>query len=95
MTEAHWLRRTTQKRAREELPTPKVRGGNRERQAATAQEWTRGATPCPRSGAVAVRSYPTPEVRGGGREEQLHVQGAVAALCWSSCEEIPNVQVRR
>ena len=39
----------------------------------------REATPCPRSGAAAERSYPTPEVRGGGGEEQAHVQGEVAA----------------
>jgi len=41
--------------------------------------WLREATPCPRSGAAAERSYPTPEVRGGGGEEQAHVQGEVAA----------------
>ena len=41
---------------------------------------------------VAERSYPTPEVRGGGREELPHVQGAAAALCWSSREEIPHHQ---
>ena len=29
----------------------------------------REATPCPRSGAAAERSYPTPAVRGGGGEE--------------------------
>ena len=29
----------------------------------------RGATPCPRSGAMAKRSYPTSEVRDGGLEE--------------------------
>ena len=60
-----------------------------------AQERPRGATPHPRSGAVAGRSYPTPEVRGGSQEEQPHVQGAVAALCWRSCEEIPGVQGKR
>ena len=40
-------------------PSPKVRGGDRERQGATAQEQQRGATPRPRSGAAAGRSYPT------------------------------------
>ena len=48
----------------------------------------RGATPCPRSGEVAERSYPcprpgvvagrshpVPEARGGGQEEQPHVRG--------------------
>ena len=36
-----------------------VRGSSRERQAATAQEWRRGAYPRPRSGAEAERSNPT------------------------------------
>ena len=36
---------------------------------------TRGATPRPRSGAVAERSYPTSEVRGGGLEELPHARG--------------------
>ena len=35
---------------------PKVRGGDQEGQAATLQEWPRGATPCPRSGAAAEGS---------------------------------------
>ena len=45
-------------------PSPKVRGGDRERQAATVQEQPRGATS---------------EVRGGGLQELPHVQGAAAA----------------
>ena len=58
---------------------PEVRGsGSQECQAATAQEQLRGATPHPRSGAVAGRSYPMPEARGSGWEEKPHVQGAVA-----------------
>ena len=47
------------------------------------------------SPGVVERSYPTHEVKGGSQEEQPHVQGAAAALCWSSHEEIPNIQVRR
>ena len=39
------------------------------------QEWQKGATPQPRSGAAAERSYPTAKVRGGGREELPHSQG--------------------
>ena len=39
------------------------------------QEWPRGATLRPRSGAVAVKRYPTSKVRSGGREEISHVQG--------------------
>ena len=81
-----------------------VRGSGRECQAVTAQEWPgratqvqgqgqrpRGATPRPRSGVEARRSYrtpphprpgaaggksyPTTEARGGGWEEQPHAQG--------------------
>ena len=40
-----------------------------------AAAWPRGATPHPRSGAVAGRSYPTSEVRGGGWEELPHARG--------------------
>ena len=52
-----------------------VRGSSRECQAATAQEQPRGATPRPRSGAAAGKSYPTSKVRGGSREELPHVRG--------------------
>ena len=62
----------------EGLPHIQGWGSGRECQAATVQEWLRGATPCPRSGAAAGRSHPMPEARGSGREEQPHVQGAVA-----------------
>ena len=55
--------------AKRSYPTSEVRGSSRECQAATVQEWPRGATPHPRSGAAAGRSYPTSEVRGGSREE--------------------------
>ena len=52
-----------------------VRGGGREHQAALAQERPRGATPHPRSGTTAERSYPTFKVRRGGSEEIPLVQG--------------------
>ena len=32
----------------------------------------RGATPCPRLGAAAEKSYPTSEARGSGREDLPH-----------------------
>ena len=64
--EARWLQQTTQKHGREELPLPKVRGGNQEHQAATAQERCRGASPCLRSGEAAKRNFPKSEVRNGG-----------------------------
>ena len=56
-------------------PTSEVRGRSRECQAATAQEWPRGATPRPRSGAAAERSYPTSEVRGSGQEDLPRIRG--------------------
>ena len=67
-------------------PTPKVRGGDREREAATVQEREaatvqerpRGATPRPRSGVVAKKNNPMSEVSGHCQEEEPHVQGAAA-----------------
>ena len=57
-------------------PMSEARGGGRECQAATAQEQPRGATPNPRSGAVAGRSYPASKELWLCREGQLlHVQG--------------------
>ena len=52
----------------------------------------RGATPHPRSGVAAGRSYPTPEARGGGREEQRHIQGAVAVWAQEGLEKLFHVQ---
>ena len=69
-----------------------VRGSGRECQAATAQEQTRGVTPCLRSGAVAGRSYPTPEARGGGQDKQPRIQGAMAARAQEGLEELFHVQ---
>ena len=51
-----------------------VRGSGLECQAAMAQEWLRGATLSPRSGAAAERSYSTSEA-SGGQEETPRVQG--------------------
>ena len=76
----------------EELPHIRGRGSSQECQAATAQEQPRGATPRPRSGAVAGRSYPPPEARAGSCEEQTHVQGAVAAQAQEGLEELFHVQ---
>ena len=91
--------------AKRSYPTSEVRGSGGECQAATAQEPPRGATPRPRSGAVAGRSYLASEVRGGGweelphfevtssgREEQPHLQGAVAVGAQEGLEEILHVQ---
>ena len=43
----------------------------------------RGATACPRSGQQPRGVTPPPRL------------GAVAALCWSSCEDIPHIQGKR
>ena len=50
---------------RRSVTSPKARGGDLERQAVTAQEQCRGASPHPRSRAAAERSFPMSEVRGG------------------------------
>ena len=73
--------------AKRSYPTSEVRGSGRACQAAMAQERLRGATqvqgqgqrpggatPHPRSGVVAERSYPASEARGG-REEPLRARG--------------------
>ena len=53
-----------QRSGQEELPHP--RGQARR---------PREATPCPKSGAAAEKSYPVPKVRGGGREQLPHLPG--------------------
>ena len=79
--------------------TPRPRSGAAaERSNPTSkQRWLRG---CRR----AKRSYSTFKVRRGsceetplvqGKEQWLRFAGAVAALCWSSHEEIPHVQGKR
>ena len=60
--------------------------------AAMAQEWPRGATPCPRSEAVAERSYPTSKerwLRGRRRAERSYSTFKVRR---GGCEEIPLLQ---
>ena len=82
--------------------SPKVRGGDRERQAATGQERPRGASPRPRSGAAAERSYSMIKVRRGGREkiplfqgkeQWLHFAGA-AVKRYFTCK-VRETQVRQ
>ena len=67
--------------SQEELPH--VRGQRLQR---------RGATPRPRSGAVARGSYPPPEARDDSREEQPHIQGVVAARVQEGLEELSYVE---
>ena len=67
----------------------------------------REATPCPRSGAVAERSYPTSKGEAEPqsapslvfadciellRKEQPHIQGAVAAWAQEGREELLHIQ---
>ena len=87
-------------------PSPKVRGSEWERQAATAQErrpeelpHVRGQGRLPgrdttrrRSGAAAERIYPTREVRGPTQEELPHLQGAAALPEQEDREELLRVQ---
>ena len=85
------------KHGREELPRAQGPGGDRERQAVTAQEWLatsplRSGVAAQKSYPVAKRSYQTPEARGGGREELSHVQGAAAAQAQEGPEELLHVQ---
>ena len=55
-------------------PTSEVRSSGLECQAATAQEWPRGATLCPRSEA-AGRSHLASKANGGDPEEPSRAQG--------------------
>ena len=59
-------------------PTSEVRGRSRE-DPMPEEQWPRGVTPRPRSGAAAERSYPVSGVRGGGWEELPHAQRQGAA----------------
>ena len=61
-----------------------------------AQEWLRGATPHPRSGAAAERSYTMSKVRGPGREELPHVQGQELRLHFAGAavKRYPTSKVR-
>ena len=57
--------------------TPCPRGGGQEELPhVQGQKWRPGgATPRPRSGAAAKRSYPASLARGGGREDLPHARG--------------------
>ena len=78
--------------AERSYPSPKVRGGNPECQAAMVQEQPRGTTPCPRSGAAAKRNNPKSKerwLRGHRRAEKSYSTFKVRR---GSCEEIPLIQ---
>ena len=72
-------------------PSPKVRGGNRERQVVTVQERPRRATTRPRSGVAAERGNPTSKerLRGCRRAERSYSTFRVRR---GSPEEIPLIQ---
>ena len=81
---------------------PKIMVCDQERQAATAQEWRRGATACLRLAAAAERSYSTFKVRKLGCEEIPFVQGkeqqlrfAGAAMKRYLTSKVRETQVRR
>ena len=78
--------------AKRSYHTSEVRGSDQEGQTAKAQEWPRGATSHPRSGAVARRSHPASQVRGDGQEELPQVQGAVATWAQEGLEELSHVK---
>ena len=71
-------------------PMSKVRGSGRDCQAATAQERPGGATPRPRSGAVAESARL--RQRRSSQEELPHVPGAVAVWAQEGLEELFHVQ---
>ena len=78
--------------AERSYPSPKVRGGNPECQAAMVQEQPRGTTPCPRSGVVAERSNPTSKewwLHGHRRAKRSYSTFKVRR---GGGEEIPLVQ---
>ena len=66
-----------------------VWGSGRECQAVKAQEPPRGATPLPRSGAMAKRSHLAPEARGGDPES--HPKPEARGSSW---EERPMPEAR-
>ena len=88
---------------------PKVMGGDREHEAAMAQERPRGAAPPPRSGVTAKRNNPMPKERwlcGHRRAERSYstfkvrrgdlVQGKEQWLCFAGAamKRYPTSKVR-
>ena len=60
------------------------------------EQWPRGDTPRPRSGAAAVRRYPMSKVRSSSREVIPHVQGQEQPLRGDTpCPRSGAVAVRR
>ena len=78
--------------AERSYPLPKVRDGDRECQAASAQERPRGATTRPRSGDVAERSNPTSKERQLRRCRRAERSYSTFKVRRGGCEEIPLIQ---
>ena len=78
--------------AEKSYPLPKVRGGDRECQAASAQERPRGATTRPRSGDVAERSNPTCKERQLRRCRRAERSYSTFKVRSGSGEEMPLIQ---
>ena len=70
-------------------------GSSRECQAAMVQEWPRGATPLPRSGAAAGRSYPTPKEWWLSGRRRHYRSYSTFKVSRGGGEEIPLVQGKR
>ena len=70
----------------------KVRGGDQELQAATAQERPRGATSHPRSGAAAERGNPTSKERRLHRRRRAETSYSTFKVRRGGREEIPLIQ---
>ena len=73
-------------------PTSEVKGSDRECQAATAQEWLRGATPSPRFRAAAKRSNPTSKEWWLHQRRRVERTYSTFKVRRGSREEIPLVQ---
>ena len=71
---------------------PKVRGGDRELQAATAQGAAERSYTISEVGVAAEWSYPTSEVRGGSLEKLPHIQGVAAARVQEGRKELLHIQ---
>ena len=77
--------------AKRSYPTSEVRGRGRECQAATPQEWLKGATPCPRPGAVAERSNPMSKEQWLCRHRRAERSYSTFRVRRGGSEEVPLV----
>ena len=78
--------------AKRSYPKSEVRGSSQECQAVMARQLLRGATPSPRSGAVAGRSYPTSKERWLRWRRRAKRSYSMFKVGRDGCEEIPLLQ---